>query len=30
VKLIAVVPGGEAEAGYVGIRHATFGMLVVS
>ena len=29
-KLIPVVPGGEAEAGYIGIGHAPFGMPVVS
>ena len=30
MKLIPVVPGREAEAGYIGIRHAPFVLPVVS
>jgi hypothetical protein len=30
VKLIPVVPGREAEAGYIGIRHAPFVLPAVS
>ena len=30
MKLIPVVPGREAEAGYISIRHAPFGLPVIS
>ena len=30
MKLIPVVPGREAQAGYIGIRHAPFVLPVVS